>query len=76
MRLRLKNLVATSSIITADFQLQVYEMILAQFQFLVLSPLFGTHLGFERSKPHWRLVQTIKNVKLFRETIKVDLCKK
>ncbi|KAL3276639.1 hypothetical protein HHI36_012011 [Cryptolaemus montrouzieri] len=48
---------------------QVYEMFLAGYQFLVLSPIFTIHWGLQlkKSRPPWRESQNTKNMKKFKE---------
>lgn len=46
---------------------QVYEMFVAGYEFLVLSPIFTVHWGLQvkKSRPTWREQQNSKNMKLF-----------
>lgn len=53
---------------------QVYEMFVAGYEFLVLSPIFTCHWGLQvkRSRPHWREHQNNFNRKRF-ETFKKEI---
>ncbi|KAK9875222.1 hypothetical protein WA026_006009 [Henosepilachna vigintioctopunctata] len=48
---------------------QVYEMFLAGYEFLVLSPIFTIHWGLQlkKTRPPWRESQNTKNMKKFKE---------